>query len=197
MAIHFNVHETPQPKSRKGNALSHARAIPRSTKKMKNICDLVCERASIPSADVKAVLDSFVWIIGFSLEYGDHVELEDLGHFSPSLRTRRGPDGTFTVEVDGVNFRCSETLKRKLSAVKLHRESNPTGYPEQDRKQRMINYLQQNEHITTPTYSKLNDCSYYKASADLKKFVQEGVICQIGARTHTMYLLAEEKNNEA
>lgn len=28
--------------------------------------------------DVKAVLDSFVWAIGFSLESGQHVELEEL-----------------------------------------------------------------------------------------------------------------------
>ena len=83
MAIQFSVHKTPQPNDRKGKQQTHARAIARSTQKMDDICALVCERGSISPADVKAVLDSFVWVIGHSLKYGDNVELEGLGHFSP------------------------------------------------------------------------------------------------------------------
>ena len=70
MAIKFSVHKTPQPNDRKGQQQTHARAIARSTQKMDDICALVCERGSISSADVKAVLDSFVWVIGHSLKYG-------------------------------------------------------------------------------------------------------------------------------
>ena len=67
MAIQFSVHKTPQPNDRKGQQQTHARAIARSTQKMDDICALVCERGSISSADVKAVLDSFVWVIGIRL----------------------------------------------------------------------------------------------------------------------------------
>ena len=76
MSIKFSEYTTPQPKDREGKPQTHARAIARSTRKMDDICELVCERGSISSADVKAVLDSFVWVIGFSLKRGDHVELE-------------------------------------------------------------------------------------------------------------------------
>lgn len=124
MAIKFSVHKTPQPNDRKGKQLTHARAIARSTQKMDDICALVCERGSISSADVKAVLDSFVWVIGHSLKYGDNVELEGLGHFSPSLRTQKLPDGRSVVSLDNVNFRCSEKLKNELKSAQLGKDKN-------------------------------------------------------------------------
>lgn len=191
MAITFKVHETPQPKERKSKPLKHARVTASSTKKMEDICTLICARSSVSSADVKAVLDSLVWIIGFNLEYGDHVELEDLGHFSPSLRTQKQADGKFTVSVDGVNFRCSDTLKRQLKRASLEKESSSPGYSIEKRKEHMLNYIQENDCITTPIYTKLNACSHYKATSDLRQFTKEGIICRVGNGTHVMYLLAE------
>lgn len=78
MGIRFKIHETPRPKGRKGPKLIHARALCDSTVKMDHLCKMICSRSTISSADVKAVLDSFVWAIGFSLESGQHVELEEL-----------------------------------------------------------------------------------------------------------------------
>ena len=164
MAIKFSVHKTPQPNDRKGQQQTHARAIARSTQKMDDICALVCERGSISSADVKAVLDSFVWVIGHSLKYGDNVELEGLGHFSPSLRTQKLPDGR-----------------------------SAAGYMPEERKTKMLEYLHHNESITTITYTKLNACSRYQATADLKKYVEEGLLYRVGSSTHVTYLLAENK----
>lgn len=98
MAIKFKVHQTPQPNGRKGEKLIHARAVSDGTVKMDYMCKMICARSSISPADVKAVLDSFVWVIGLSLESGQHVELEELGYFSPSLHSqpslsrRRGPE---------------------------------------------------------------------------------------------------------
>lgn len=191
MAIKFSVHKTPQPNGREGQQQTHARAIARSTQKMDDICALVCERGSISSADVKAVLDSFVWVIGHSLKYGDNVELEGLGHFSPSLRTLKLPDGRSVVKLDNVNFRCSEKLKNELKSVQLEKVQTAASYTPEERRARMLDYLHGHESITTIMYAKLNACSRYQATADLKKYIEEGLLCRIGSSTHVTYLLAE------
>lgn len=193
MAIKFKVHETPQPKGREGKALQHARAVASDTKKMDDICTLICARSSVSSADVKAVLDSFVWIIGLNLQHGDHVELEDLGHFSPSLRTRKLPDGKMEISVDGVNFRCSEAMKKQLKRATLEKESTLPHFTRQKRKERMLSYIDENDSITVPTYGKINACSRYKAQADLLLFINEGLIVRVGSGTHVMYLLAGDE----
>lgn len=189
MSIKFSEYTTPQPKDREGKPQTHARAIARSTRKMDDICELVCERGSISSADVKAVLDSFVWVIGFSLKRGDHVELEGLGHFSPSLNTKKLPNGRTTVVLDNVNFRCSEKLKKELKTVHLQKIKKAESYLPEERKNRLVNYLKQHESITTITYTGLNNCSRYQATADLKKYVEEGWLTRVGRSTHVAYLL--------
>lgn len=194
MSIKFNLHPTPQPNNRAGKPQMHARAIARSTKKLDDICELVCERASISSADVKAVLDSFVWVIGHSLKYGDHVELEGLGHFSPSLHTRQLPDGKAVVTLDSINFRCSEKLKKELKTVSLEKKQTPPCYRPEERKKRMADYLSRYESITILTYAKLNNCSRYQATTDIKKYVEEGWLSRIGKSTHVVYVLTTPSN---
>lgn len=193
MTIKFSVHKTPQPNDRKGQEQTHARAIARSTQKMDDICNLVCTRSSISSADVKAVLDSFVWVLGHSLKQGDNIELEGLGHFSPSLRTQKLPDGKSVVEFDNVNFRCSEKLKQELKSTRLEKVKNAPTHTPEERRAKMTDYLRHNESITTMIYAKLNNCSRYLAVADLTKYVEEGLLERIGQSTHVIYLPV--KNN--
>lgn len=195
MAIKFTVHKTPRPKGSKED-LKHARAIPGGTRRMKDICNVICQRSSISSADVKAVLDSFVWYIGFTLKYGEHIELEDLGYFSPSLRTQKTADGKSVVTVDGVNFRCSENLKKELRTAKLEKEKSPKSPSPEKRKERMLEYLKENGTITTPVYASLNDCSHYRAKADLDQYVKDNMVVRVGSSTHVSFILAENISKE-
>lgn len=157
---------------------------------MDYLCKMVCARSTVSSADVKAVLDSFVWAINLSLHNGQHVELEELGHFSPSLRTRPSADGKkMTVMVDGVNFRCSEKLKEELRNTELEHVKTPKKLTLDERQKRMLEFLERNKRITTPDYAELNDCSRYRATADLKLYVEKGVLSKIGGGTHVMYVL--------
>lgn len=193
MAIKYTVHETPQPGSRKKKPLVHARALSCGTKKIDDICALVCSRSSISPADVKAVLDSMVWVIGLSLSSGNHVELENLGHFSPSLRTQKLPNGKYSVEVDGVNFRCSPKLKEEMEKTELEREKLPELRSLDVRKAQMQDYIQRNGHISIPVYAGLNACSRYRAEADIKQFIADGIIRRIGSHTHVLYITTNVK----
>ena len=164
MGIRFKVHETPQPKGRKGPKLSHARALCDSTVKMDYLCKMICSRSTISSAE--------------------------LGHFSPSLRTQPSADGKkMMVMVDNVNFRCSEKLKEELRNAELEHIKTPKKLTFDERKKRMLDFLERNKRITTPDYAGLNDCSRYRAAADLKLFVEKNVLSKIGGGTHVMYIL--------
>lgn len=191
MAIKFKVLETPQPKERDEKAAHHARAVSYGTKGTNDLCKIICQRSSISPADVKAVLDSFVWAISFTLEGGYNVELEELGHFSPSLRSLQRSDGRLGIMVDGINFRCSDKLKNELKEVGLEKAKSEKKFTLQERKTYMLDYIKRSKYITVRAYAELNNCSRYRADADLKRFIEEGLICQSGGGTHVIYLLSE------
>ena len=53
----------------------------------------------------------------------------------------------------------------------------------------MLDFLQRNKRIATREYAELNGCSRYRATADIKLFVEKGVLSKIGGGTHVMYVL--------
>lgn len=189
MGIKYTVHTTPQPDTKEEKPLCHARALSCGTKKMDDICKLICARSTVSSADVKAVLDSMVWVIGFSLRNGNHVELEELGHFSPSLRSHKLPGGKYSVTVDGVNFRCSGKLKQEMAGAELEKVKHSPLRSLEERKTCLMDYIRRNGHISVRTYAEQNGCTRYKAENDLKRFVEEGLVRRVGSHTHILYVL--------
>lgn len=189
MAIKFYLHETPQPNSRKGDKLVHARAINSGTIKMDEICQHISTRSTVSSADVKAVLDSFTYEIQDALEKGCHIELDDLGIFSPSVRTINQAGGKIKPMVNGVNFRCSEKLKKDLANTSFSKMAQENSFSPEECKSRMMDYLAKNDHISAASYARINKCSRYQATNDLNKYIKEGVIKKIGAGTRKTYLL--------
>ncbi|EKN05706.1 HU family DNA-binding protein [Parabacteroides johnsonii] len=197
--IKFGVYKTP-----KGNGTEQqacARFISRGTQRMDELCEHLSETCTLTSADVKGVIEALTLYIGRNLSRGYSVELEGLGHFSPALKTVRKTDengqSIFFARADGVNFRCSKRLKalvNKERPIKVKRE-NVTSNKQEDRKNKMLNYLKHHPHINLTDYAALNSCSRYRATEDMKKFVEEAVVIKIGYRTHRVYALPgkEEK----
>lgn len=198
MAIKFKVYSTPKPNGRKGSKLSHARAISQGTYNLEKVCRLISERSAVSSAEVKSVLDSFAWVIELALEDGCHVELDDLGYFSPSLRTvpnKKKTDNN-TVYVDGINYRCSTSLREKLRQIDLvHVKDKKKPDSWEERKKKLLSHIAIWDSISPRSYAEAIGCSRYRAEADLKKFVEEGVLVRVGYRNKVMYLLANNEKN--
>ena len=97
---------------------SCARVITRDTKRMNDICEYISECSSVTSADIKGVLEALTSYIGRELSYGYSVELEGLGHFSPSVKSKEVTDQKgntkSSASIHGVNFRCSPRLKEMV-----------------------------------------------------------------------------------
>lgn len=52
---------------------------------MDKMCELICSRSALSSADVKGVLDSLNWAMGVELKSGNIVQLGELGNFRLTL----------------------------------------------------------------------------------------------------------------
>jgi len=198
MEVKFGIYDTPQPKNRKGGKLTHARLHSKGTKQIDEITSFINEVSSLSPSDIKGVLEALFQYFSFNLRDGYNVELEGLGHFSVSLDSRliKEENGKrkMRVRIDGVNFRCSPRLKKAISQTSLKKEKRqtPTLPALEIRKDRMIAYIEKHGAINASEYRWINSCSHYRATLDLKQFIEEGVILRSGRSTHKVYLLPEE-----
>ena len=178
--IQVSIYNTPGNEQR--GPTSCARVITRDTKRMNDICEYISECSSVTSADIKGVLEALTSYIGRELSYGYSVELEGLGHFSPSVKSKEVTDQKgntkSSASIHGVNFRCSPRLKemvKKNAPILVKRENLPkTGI--EGRKTKMLSYLERNSYINLTDYAGLNNCTRYRASEDIKQFIKDNVI---------------------
>lgn len=193
--IKFSIYQTPAHNGRKQKP--YARPILNGTKRMEEICHLLSDSCSITSSDIKAVLEALGQYIGRELANGYSVELEGLGHFSPSLRCTQGKDDKgkerCTIRVHGVNFRCANSLKERVKQNQLQaiKRRNLPNTDRDGRKKKMLEYLQNHPSINVSAYALLNSCTYYASQNDIRQFLADGIIRSIGYRTHRIYLLAK------
>ena len=75
-----------------GAKLYYAQAKSVGTSGMERLCSMISERSTVSSADVKAVLDSFIYVMKLELSDGRIVKLGEFGNF----RVTFGSDGTVT-----------------------------------------------------------------------------------------------------
>lgn len=201
MSIKFGVYDTPKS-NKDGEQLQHARLITRGTKRLDEICSFISDSSSLCSADIKGALEALTLYIGRQLSYGYSVELEGLGHFYPALKSTQTQNENgkpvVQVAVDGVNFRCSKRLKemvKKDRPQRVKRENIPSAGI-RERKTKMLDYLSKKEYINASDYAILNSCTRYRAGEDLKQFREEGIISQMGHKTHRIYKLAPQKEED-
>lgn len=68
-----------------GKVKTYAMAKARGYSDMERLCELVSMRSAMSSADVKSILDSLNWAIGFELKVGNIVQVGEFGNFRLSL----------------------------------------------------------------------------------------------------------------
>ena len=75
-----------------GSKLYYAQAKSLGTSGMERLCSMISERSTVSSADVKAVLDSLIYVMKLELSDAKIVKLGEFGNF----RVTFGSDGTVT-----------------------------------------------------------------------------------------------------
>jgi len=194
MAMRYVLHKNPVAPGKQDKKGVHARVYHNSKLDMDKLCELISVRSSLSSADVKGVLDSFQFWMGVYMADGSTVELKELGHFYPTLKskcyTNKEGEPCVAIKVDTIKFRCSPKLKKRIRAATLVEEKvakrNP--YSPAKRKTKIIEYVKSNLSINSTTAMRLNKCSRQTALDDLKLLSQEGIIIRAGNGKASIYI---------
>lgn len=194
MSISYRIVEVPDLNGQNNGKKYAAKVNSAGTVKLDELCQLITARSAISSADVKAVLDSFCFGFKHYLENGYSLNLNELGFFSPSLTTRQvgEEDGAplLEVKVRGINYRPTVDLKDRLALCKLSRseKKKTKEYSEDERLERVLNYVEKNRFIDRRQCQKLNSCSAYRANSDLKALIGAGKLVAVGYGRSLVYV---------
>lgn len=196
MSLKYSLYPTPVPKERENRSTEkHARVRSQGTKDTEFLCTLISESSSFSSADVKGILEALASWMAFYLGEGNSIELEGLGHFSPTLKTReyRDENGKSQrhVHIDTISYRCSPSLKKEIRKARLEeikRETHPPFSPA-ERKENIEAYIRKNISINCKTCTDINKCTRYAALQDLKELVDEKRLLQVGKGKQHIYIL--------
>lgn len=175
----------------------HPRLVNQNTIRMNRLAYEISGMTTFSSADIKGILEAFRQRLGFHLSYGDRVELEGLGTFNISIKKATKTKATNakafranTICLQKVTFRCSKELKQELRHLYVKREENHSylkkSIPE-ERKQKILDYLDENDYIIAWDCCSINNCTRYIALKDLKELIREGKITRLGHKGNGMY----------
>ncbi len=133
-------------------------------------------------------------IMDLTAEYlgdGYRMELGEFGYFSGRIKSsklvaRRDDIRSASVRFTGVNFRPSKKFVKQMSKGGLerspevrHRQSN-TRLTTEEQERILMDHIAQHGFIDRPTYSALTGRLKDVAAADLKGFVERGIIQRAG-----------------
>ena len=134
------------------------------------------------------------------LSQGYHVKLGEIGTFSASLTSRKVKSKeeirANSVHFDNVHFKADKNFRKKIGVeMKLERvepcrafKTSSDEYTPEERFQLLVAHLDANGFITCKKYSELTGLLKNKASAELRKWAEEGRISREGRVPHVIYL---------
>ena len=128
MGAKYALYENPNPKGDGKKQPLHARIVPRGTIHTQEIAEEIADSCGYSTATTKGMLDALAKVISKNLRYGYTVELDDLGSFSISLKSRPVMDKkeirSWSVNFGNVHFKGSKKLKNRLKSIDLERDSD-------------------------------------------------------------------------
>lgn len=169
------------------------------------------EYSTLSAADVKASLQLVSELLERSLADGYNVELDGIGFFSVAIGSRPSEGDELPepseAEDEGevrmvnaqsicfkrVNFRLCKEMRRRLSA-RMHfvraPKSSVQSYTPEERRARLLSYLDRHGFLSSTDYVQFNCCSKYMALKDLKSFMAEGILRAAGPKNNRLYTRA-------
>lgn len=193
MSAEYRMERNPNPKGDDKQQALHPRLIPQGTLGTEDIAKFSQTISTISEADMKGALAVLAQFTAHQLREGYTVYIEGVGYLTPTLQSRPVMDTkelrSESVHFKNVAFRCDKELKRKLKSMPIYKSNTAKlkKYSLDERRERLIRYLDGEEYITSTYYAALNHCSKYSAQKDLEMFTKEGVVIKSGYRSSTHY----------
>ncbi|WP_159063547.1 hypothetical protein [Parabacteroides bouchesdurhonensis] len=193
MSAEYRMERNPGKADNSGKQALHPRLIPHRTVGTKEIAKFSQETSSISSADMLGALEVLSQYTAMQLREGYTVYIEGIGYLSATLQSRPVMEAdelrSESVRFKNVAFRCDKELKKKLRTMPVFKAQTTKKevYDMEERKSRLIWYLDRYEYITSTYYAALNNCSKYSAQKDLNQLTENGLLVKNGHRCTTTY----------
>lgn len=150
---------------------------------------------------MKGILQLFQDMMVDFLMFGYNVELEGIGTFSVSLKSRpvmeKKEIRAESIHFKDVKFRASKELKDRLKTMPVFRDeyqaSDPAYLSAKECEQQVFRYLETHPFILLKNYMSICGCSRSKASLDLRRMVDEGKLRWERLGTSHLYYKVEEQ----
>ena len=166
---------------------------------MKDLMERASRHSGFNPAEVLGIVTFLEDAMVEYLSQGYHVKLGDIGTFSAGLTSRKVMSKeeirTNSVHFDNVHFKADKKFRKKIGLeMKLERvepyrafQTSSDEYTPEERFQLLMAHLDANGFITCKKYSELTGLLKNKASAELRKWAEEGRIVREGRVPHVIY----------
>ena len=166
---------------------------------MKDLMERASRHSGFNPAEVLGIVAFLEDAMVEYLSQGYHVKLGDIGTFSAGLTSRKVMSKeeirANSVHFDNVHFKADKKFRKKIGMeMKLERvepyrafQTSSDEYTPEERFQLLMAHLDANGFITCKKYSELTGLLKNKASAELRKWAEEGRIVREGRVPHVMY----------
>ena len=166
---------------------------------MKDLMERASRHSGFNPAEVLGIVTFLEDAMVEYLSQGYHVKLGDIGTFSAGLTSRKVMSKeeirANSVHFDNVHFKADKKLRKKIGMeMKLERvepyrafQTSSDEYTPEERFQLLLAHLDANGFITCKKYSEITGLLKNKASAELRKWAEEGRIVREGRVPHVIY----------
>ena len=167
---------------------------------MKDLMERASRHSGFNPAEVLGIVTFLEDAMVEYLSQGYHVKLGDIGTFSAGLTSRKvmckDEIRANSVHFDNVHFKADKKFRKKIGMeMKLERvepyrafQTSSNEYTLEERFELLIAHLDANGFITCKKYTELTGLLKNKASAELRKWAEEGRIVREGRVPHVVYL---------
>lgn len=197
---YYDLKKKPALTTKEGEkAVLFVQAITAGTIPSDEFLELVSKRFGFRKGEIEGVLMSVFDTATDWINKGFAVEIGEFGFFTGKVKGERLVEKKTdiraqSIRFNDVNFRPSATFKKALDGeltriptIKFRQSSNLSM---EELEKRLMNYLDNNPFINRITYSELTGRLQWKATQDLKYFVDKGVIVSRGRGNQKHYVKA-------
>lgn len=203
MTAKYQFYKNPRLKEQEGEegAVLHARIVEGRTVRFDKLCDRIAGRSSFNVGEVMGIMNLFKEEMIRSLMEGDKVEVAGIGCFSataqcPPIQNAKEIRAE-SIHFSKVVFRAAKELKKELSVMRFeraadYRKADP--YTAQERRERILCFLQNKREMRSSECMGLNRCSRYVAQMDLKYLYDNKLVSRLGGPKVAVYVLPDHMN---
>lgn len=176
----------------------HVRICNSQTVSLKGLVERIHNSCSMTPSDIHGVLVALKDEISNALAHGQQVNIDGLCRFRLILGAKNSSKCSGKEDAHDIGFKkikispfkeFSEKTKKELLPLNKKRGKHSINITEEKMSMIITKYLEENQIITRKKIEEICSVTRYKATLYINKLIKDGVIKNIGYKTHPVYTL--------